>query len=210
MDALASEFCLATLAPQSHLLTGQTDETEFLPAALEIIETPPSPAGRIIAGDAHRVLRHRAVLGDASARSISSRPRQGKIVPTGRTKVIQPLESGVVHAIHVQDGQQVKGGRRADRNRHHHQRRRARPAAEANISRPTLDAARLKAALEPRQRSAARLHRARRRDGRRRLRLQKTLLANQVDEIRAKLSGLDRQIAQNQATAMRSQRPSPS
>jgi hemolysin D len=52
---------------------------------------------------------------------------QGKIVPTGRTKVIQPLESGVVHAIHVQDGQKVKGGRRADRNRHHHQRRRTRP-----------------------------------------------------------------------------------
>ena len=34
----------------------------------------------------------------------------GKIIPTGRTKVIQPLESGVVHAIHVQDGQQVKVG----------------------------------------------------------------------------------------------------
>src|SRR6202007_2602551 len=34
----------------------------------------------------------------------------GKIVPGGRTKVIQPFETGVVRAIHVQDGQSVKAG----------------------------------------------------------------------------------------------------
>src|SRR3982751_5311374 len=34
----------------------------------------------------------------------------GKIIPTGRTKIIQPLESGVVRAIHVQDGQKVESG----------------------------------------------------------------------------------------------------
>ena len=31
-------------------------------------------------------------------------------MPTGRTKIIQPLESGVVRAILVQDGQHVKAG----------------------------------------------------------------------------------------------------
>src|SRR4029077_5255194 len=34
----------------------------------------------------------------------------GKIVPGGRTKLIQPFETGVVRAIHVRDGQSVKAG----------------------------------------------------------------------------------------------------
>ena len=34
----------------------------------------------------------------------------GKIVPSGRTKMIQPFETGVVRAIHVRDGQTVKAG----------------------------------------------------------------------------------------------------
>src|SRR5262249_56050435 len=34
----------------------------------------------------------------------------GKIVPSGRTKVIQPFETGVVRSIRVQDGQAVKAG----------------------------------------------------------------------------------------------------
>src|ERR1700751_5805822 len=34
----------------------------------------------------------------------------GKIIPTGRTKVVQPFEIGVVSAIHVRDGQSVKAG----------------------------------------------------------------------------------------------------
>ena len=35
---------------------------------------------------------------------------QGKVIPTGRSKVIQPLESGIVKAIAVRDGQAVKAG----------------------------------------------------------------------------------------------------
>ena len=31
-------------------------------------------------------------------------------MPSGRTKVIQPFETGVVRSIHVQDGQMVKAG----------------------------------------------------------------------------------------------------
>ncbi|WP_426442479.1 HlyD family type I secretion periplasmic adaptor subunit [Bradyrhizobium genosp. P] len=34
----------------------------------------------------------------------------GKVIPSGRTKVIQPFETGVVRAIHVRDGQGVKAG----------------------------------------------------------------------------------------------------
>jgi len=35
---------------------------------------------------------------------------QGKIIPSGHTKVIQPLEIGVVHKIYVKDGQAVRAG----------------------------------------------------------------------------------------------------
>ena len=34
----------------------------------------------------------------------------GKVIPSGKVKVIQPLEAGTVKAIHVDDGQQVKAG----------------------------------------------------------------------------------------------------
>ena len=49
------EFKLRLLAwarssPHLRLVRGQTDEMEFLPAAVEIMETPPKPAGRVIAG----------------------------------------------------------------------------------------------------------------------------------------------------------------
>ena len=35
---------------------------------------------------------------------------QGKIIPSGRVKLIQPAEIGVVRAIHVRDGANVKAG----------------------------------------------------------------------------------------------------
>lgn len=35
---------------------------------------------------------------------------QGRVIPSGRSKVVQPLESGVVRAIAVRDGQVVKAG----------------------------------------------------------------------------------------------------
>lgn len=35
---------------------------------------------------------------------------QGKVIPTGKSKVVQPLEAGVVRSIAVRDGQSVKAG----------------------------------------------------------------------------------------------------
>ena len=90
-------------------LQGRTDEAEFLPAALEIIETPPSPAGRAIAGTIIAFLVIALLWACFGSVDIIA-TAQGKIVPTGRTKIIQPLETGVVRAIHVQDGQAVKAG----------------------------------------------------------------------------------------------------
>jgi hemolysin D len=89
--------------------TRRGEELAFLPAALEIMETPPSPIRRAIAATV--ILLFCAALVWAwwgTIDIVASAP--GKIVPTGRTKVIQPFETGVVRSIRVQDGQAVKAG----------------------------------------------------------------------------------------------------
>src|SRR5712671_3515050 len=85
------------------------EELAFLPAALEIVETPPSPIGRAIG--ATIILLFCAALVWAWWGTIDIvASATGKIVPSGRTKVIQPFETGVVRSIRVQDGQTVKSG----------------------------------------------------------------------------------------------------
>lgn len=84
-------------------------EAQFLPAALELQETPVSPAPRVAMGLSvafsliallWAIFGHIDVV--ASAR--------GKIVPNDRTKVIQPFETATVKSIRVTDGQYVKAG----------------------------------------------------------------------------------------------------
>jgi hemolysin D len=85
------------------------EELAFLPAALEIVETPPSPIGRTIAVTIILLFCAALVLAWWGTIDIVA-SATGKIVPSGRTKVIQPFETGVVRAIRVQDGQAVKAG----------------------------------------------------------------------------------------------------
>lgn len=85
------------------------EELEFLPAAVEILETPASPGGRVLA------LALCAFMAIALAWSFIGKldivaVAQGQLVPSGRTKVIQPLENSVVKAILIEDGQHVKAG----------------------------------------------------------------------------------------------------
>jgi hemolysin D len=87
----------------------QDHELAFLPAALEITETPPSPTGRATA--ATIICAFCLALGWACVGSVDIvATAQGKIIPSGRTKLIQPFETGVVRAIHVRNGQRVKAG----------------------------------------------------------------------------------------------------
>jgi len=86
-----------------------TDELAFLPAALEIVETPPSPVGRVLAFVVIAVFCVAlgwAIFGTVDIVAVAP----GKIIPSGRTKVIQPFETGVVRAINVRDGESVKVG----------------------------------------------------------------------------------------------------
>ena len=94
-------------APPLRGLTRQ--ERQFLPAALEIVETPPSPIGRLGGYVLVFVFASAIVwayLGHVDIVAIA----KGKIIPTGYTKIIQPFETGVLRAIHVQDGQKVHTG----------------------------------------------------------------------------------------------------
>lgn len=87
----------------------QRDAREFLPAALEIVETPASPAGRMIGLTI--ILFFALAIGWATFGHIDIiATATGKVVPTGRTKTIQPLETGIVSAIHVHDGDRVTAG----------------------------------------------------------------------------------------------------
>jgi hemolysin D len=88
---------------------GRTDEHEFLPAAVEVLESPPSPAGRILAVSICALFA--SVIGWASWAEIDIvAVAEGKVIPSGRTKVVQPLEIGVVKTIAVREGQHVKAG----------------------------------------------------------------------------------------------------
>src|SRR4030095_3549390 len=89
--------------------TRRGEELAFLPAALEIVETPPSPIGRTIGATV--ILLFCATLVWAWWGTIDIvASATGKIVPSGRTKVIQPFETGVVRSIRVDYGQAVKAG----------------------------------------------------------------------------------------------------
>jgi hemolysin D len=68
----------------------------------------------------------------------------GKVVPTGHTKTIQPLENGIVSAIHVRDGDKVTAGQvliELDRTVTQAERRRV----KQNLVASQLDVARLAA-----------------------------------------------------------------
>ena len=172
------------------------DELAFLPAALEIVETPPSPIGRAIGATIVALFcltliwasfGHVDVVASAS----------GKIVPSGRVKLIQPFETGVVRAIHVRDGQSVKAGdllieldptMTAAEQAH----------IRSDLVAAQLDVARLQALLSdsddpqavfqpPALASASQVT------------MQRQFLARQTEEYRTKLAALDRQRVQKEA-----------
>lgn len=82
---------------------------EFLPAALEIMEKPPSPGLRMLllmtCGFFAAALLW-AVIGTVDVVAVAS----GKIIPSSKVKTIQPVEIGSVRAIHVRNGQHVAAG----------------------------------------------------------------------------------------------------
>jgi hemolysin D len=84
-------------------------ERQFLPATLEILETPAPAAPRVliwVIAVAFVTALVWSIIGRVDVVAVA----HGKIIPSDRVKVIQPLETAVVRRIHVTDGQQVRAG----------------------------------------------------------------------------------------------------
>lgn len=173
-----------------------TEELEFLPAALEIVETPPSPLGRavgttivtmLLLGLGWSVLGHVDIVATAT----------GKVIPIGRSKVIQPFETGVVRAIRVADGQFVTAGEplieldpTINEGEINH--------LKADLQSAQLDIARLRAALTD---TDDPLSAFRPPEGANKTltAMQRQFLVAQVSEHRSKIASLDGQRAQKEA-----------
>jgi hemolysin D len=84
-------------------------ERAFLPAALEIVETPASPTLRASAA-LIVLLAVAAIAWSWLGRVDIVAAAPGKVIAQSRTKVVQPYETGVVRAIHVADGDRVTKG----------------------------------------------------------------------------------------------------
>lgn len=194
-QAIAARPSAAAVAPAKPKRPDRgRDELAFLPAALEIVETPPSPTGRAI-GATVILLFALALAWACLGRVDIVASATGKIVPSGRIKTIQPLEIAVVRAIHVQDGQNVKAGD---------------VLIELDPTINAADSVRLKSELVSAQVNILRLQAALTESDtfqappeatQELVATQRKFLASQVGEYRAKVAALGRQAEQKEAEA---------
>tara|TARA_R110002110_G_scaffold58612_3_gene166607 strand:- start:1057 stop:2463 length:1407 start_codon:yes stop_codon:yes gene_type:complete len=85
------------------------NELEFLPAVLEVTETPPATIGRGIIWTIMAFVVASitwAFLGELDIVAVAP----GKVVATAGNMPIQPVEIGVVRSVYVRDGQVVSAG----------------------------------------------------------------------------------------------------
>lgn len=87
----------------------RVDDRAFLPAALEILEVPPSPVRMaliVVVASLVAAGLLWAALGEIDIVAVA----QGKVQPTGRVKVVQPLETGRVVSVDATNGRHVNEG----------------------------------------------------------------------------------------------------
>ncbi len=84
-------------------------ETEFLPAILEVTETPPSPTGRLVMWSILVLIVVALVwsfVGHINEVAVAA----GKVIPSGQIKTVQVKNKGIVKEINVEEGQVVQEG----------------------------------------------------------------------------------------------------
>lgn len=87
----------------------EAQETEFMPAILEVTETPPSPVGRLVMWSILALLAAGliwAFVGTINEVAVAT----GKVIPTGQVKTIQVKNKGIIKEINVKEGQHVEEG----------------------------------------------------------------------------------------------------
>lgn len=89
--------------------TLEQQQRAFLPGALEITQSPPSPVGRAVSWSLMALFCIAVVWACFGQVDIVA-TAEGKIIPSSQVKQIQPLERGVIKQILVQEGDKVKAG----------------------------------------------------------------------------------------------------
>lgn len=84
-------------------------DNPFTSAAIALQSRPPLPVARMVSLSLC-VMALLALLYAWLAPMDVVVSAQGRVIPSGKSKVVQPLEAGVVRAIHVRDGTTVKAG----------------------------------------------------------------------------------------------------
>ncbi|NRT58579.1 HlyD family type I secretion periplasmic adaptor subunit [Sphaerotilus uruguayifluvii] len=84
-------------------------ELQFLPATLALQETPVSPAPRVAMWAITGFCAIAATWACVGRIDIVA-TAQGRVVPSLGSKVVQPVETATVRAIHVREGQEVHAG----------------------------------------------------------------------------------------------------
>ncbi|MGK5093615.1 HlyD family efflux transporter periplasmic adaptor subunit [Deltaproteobacteria bacterium TL4] len=84
-------------------------EMQFLPASLELEESPPSPLGRFTLWTVV-LLTVITVVWSTLGQVDEVASAQGKVIPSGRVQIVQPFESGVIRSIKVAEGEVIKKG----------------------------------------------------------------------------------------------------
>jgi membrane fusion protein, hemolysin D len=85
------------------------EERAFLPAAMEVVETPSSPTLRFTTWALCGLITI-AVTWASLAHIDMVAVADGKVVPLGQVKVVQPLETAMIRAIHVDEADHVTAG----------------------------------------------------------------------------------------------------
>jgi len=113
MNAISRHWEIAKLALAEEKQRSQwlmkSSDADFLPAALEIVEKPVSPGGRIAAyllASTFVITLLWLTFGEIDV--VASAP--GKLIPADNVKLVQSSEGGIVRTILVRDGQHVKKG----------------------------------------------------------------------------------------------------
>lgn len=84
-------------------------ETEFLPAILEVTETPPSPTGRLVMWSILILLVVALAWGFLGhINEVAVAP--GKVIPSGQAKTVQVKNKGIIKDIRVREGDYVEEG----------------------------------------------------------------------------------------------------
>lgn len=84
-------------------------ETEFLPAILEVTESPPSPTGRLVLWSVLTLVVVAVVwsfVGHINEVAVA----QGTVIPSGQAKTVQVKNKGIVQEILVKEGDIVEEG----------------------------------------------------------------------------------------------------